>query len=279
MRRNYPLQFLLIGVLLFILNAIINKNNDSPKRIIVSQNDVIQMMNNWQQTFGSAPDEAEVDELIKKYIKEEIYVRKALSHSLEKHDPLIRKLLSDRYEYLMADQIQNFTFDSIALIHFYEDNIQLYTDSFYTFFQFPISFSDFKAKHNNYQEFAKHLVNQPDTTSLNIDSSFHFLPFKSVDANYLKVVQTFGSAFADSLTQSQFEIWSGPFRSGYAYHLIYLTDVKHKVKSFKHAVNQVNEDLLYSKKYDWQDSLFQQAKTDYQIIVDTFNFHKTYFYD
>ncbi|MBW2573770.1 MAG: peptidyl-prolyl cis-trans isomerase, partial [Deltaproteobacteria bacterium] len=87
------LHFLVVGVVIFVLFSIVNKDEDtlSDNKIVVSSAEIERLGYNWSKKWNRPPTETELQGLIEFYIKEEVYYREALTLGLDQNDTILRR--------------------------------------------------------------------------------------------------------------------------------------------------------------------------------------------
>ena len=98
------IQFLILGVLLFLLTSYIRQHRDKQSREIIVDNERIGMMvMNYKTQTGDLPNKQQLDAMIDNYIREEISYREAKKIGLDKDDEIIRRRLSQKFIFLQTD--------------------------------------------------------------------------------------------------------------------------------------------------------------------------------
>jgi len=98
------IQFLILGVLLFLLTSYIRQHRDTQCREIIVDNERIRMMvMNYKTQTGDLPNKQQLDAMIDNYIREEISYREARKMGLDKDDEIIRRRLSQKFYFLQTD--------------------------------------------------------------------------------------------------------------------------------------------------------------------------------
>lgn len=95
------LHFLIIGVLIFTLFSIVNKEEDtvSGNKIIVSTADIQRLSSGWAKRWNRPPTEIELQGLVESHIREEVYYREALALGLDKNDTVLRRRLMQKWSF------------------------------------------------------------------------------------------------------------------------------------------------------------------------------------
>ncbi|MGD2140072.1 MAG: hypothetical protein PVH25_06750, partial [Burkholderiales bacterium] len=102
--REPLVHFLAIGVLLFVLYALVN--DDAPRRadrIEITGADVEQLALIFQKQWQRPPDSQELQGLIDARLREEVLYREALAMGLDENDTIVRRRLAQKVEFLMGD--------------------------------------------------------------------------------------------------------------------------------------------------------------------------------
>jgi hypothetical protein len=98
------IQFLILGLLLFLFTSYIRQHRDKQSREIIVDNERIGMMvMNYKTQTGDLPNKQQLDAMIENYIREEISYREAKKIGLDKDDEIIRRRLSQKFEFLQTD--------------------------------------------------------------------------------------------------------------------------------------------------------------------------------
>jgi hypothetical protein len=108
--REPLVHFLLLGAALFGLSYLVGSPAATPagaNRIVITP----AIINNLQVSFNRSaahdPSPAELDNLIEDYVREEVLNREARALGLDVDDPLVRRQLRRRMEFLSEDTVEN----------------------------------------------------------------------------------------------------------------------------------------------------------------------------
>ncbi|MEN9705318.1 MAG: hypothetical protein RLZZ393_1197, partial [Pseudomonadota bacterium] len=95
-------QFIAIGLALFAIAHISDRLRQRPEiRVDAAQRDY--QRNQFRGQFGTDPDAARLDELLKTYVRDEALYREALRLGLDRDDEIIRRRLIQKMEFLAAE--------------------------------------------------------------------------------------------------------------------------------------------------------------------------------
>src|SRR5437764_7139400 len=102
--REPFLHFLLLGAAIFLANHSISPRADNqPGRIVITQGDITSIMIGFSRTWQRPPTHDELDGLIADRVREEVYYREAVAMGLDQGDPVIRRRLQQKLQFLTDD--------------------------------------------------------------------------------------------------------------------------------------------------------------------------------
>jgi len=97
-------HFLLLGAGLFLAYGLLNRGGGGDSRtIVVTQAQLEALVAGFTQSVGRPPTDAEREALIQEQVREEVYVREATALGLDRDDPVIRRRLQQKMEFLTQD--------------------------------------------------------------------------------------------------------------------------------------------------------------------------------
>jgi parvulin-like peptidyl-prolyl isomerase len=218
-------HFFILGAVLFSAYLYVNDDVEvyEPKRIVVDQNMLVRLISPFQQTWKRKPTDEEINGLIREYIKEEVLYREALELGLDKDDPVIRRRMRQKMEFLNQD-ISDPPQATDAILQTYLDKNKD------VFVQPPrASFTQvfFKLDSADDIERAKAQLVKLEGLSLaetDIAASGDptLLTVSMRDASPAEISRVFGQEFAKELFTLPDRKWAGPIRSGFGLHLVFI---------------------------------------------------------
>jgi peptidyl-prolyl cis-trans isomerase C len=104
--REPLLHFSLLGAALFVLYLGIGQPEESAKNIRVSASTIEALAHGFQSVWDRPPSRSELDQLIAEYTKEEIYYRAAVEAGLDRDDPVVRRRLRQKMEFLTSEPVR-----------------------------------------------------------------------------------------------------------------------------------------------------------------------------
>lgn len=240
------------------------------KSIELSTADVDRMILLWEKRWKRPPTQKELDGLIEQSIRESVLYREALAMGLEKDDPVVRRRLAQKVEFISND---------IITINTPEDEVlQAYLDAHASKYRLPgkISFKQIyfnPAKHDaSMQSEAEQLLVQlgQENHELNIsdlgDSFLYGTKFDTLKEFELN--RLFGKDFSKKIFTLEEGKWLGPLASGYGLHLIYIdTKSLSRTASLEDAKESVLQDWISDERKKANKSFIENLSKQYTIKV------------
>lgn len=259
--REPLVQFLLGGLAVFVLSLWQGADADPASRTItISEPQVERLAANFAQTWQRPPSTAEIDGLIRDYVKEEVYNREAKAMGLDIDDAIIRRRLRSKMEFLAKSEIEQQRPDDATLQAWLDRDPARYAAG--AVYSFDQVFLD-ALKEGDSQHRAKRLLarlNQgQDWRGVGDPIS---LPASQDAADRAAIARTFGDEFLQGLSGLKSEVWSGPIVSGFGLHLV-------RVRKVETAGKPRLADVRQQVENDWraQTAADREAKA-YQALLD-----------
>ena len=254
--REPLVHFIGAGSALFLLMAQLGGEDSLDRSITINEADVARLASQWEQTWRRAPTQQQLDSLIRDYIKEEIYFRESMRLGLDVDDPVIRRRLRAKMEFLANAEIQNMEPTEAALQSFYAANKIRYAEKpAFSFDQQFLGEDEEIAKASILAiNAAKPVQAQPLSVSASMDKA-------ASDS----IAREFGDAFADSLRNLPKGRWSGPVQSGFGWHAVRVRDV---VASGTPPLSDIRQRV----SNDWRaETQVAREAAAYQALLDGYD--------
>ena len=262
-------HFIIIGIALFLLYGLVNKNTDSKNTIIINDFDLENIISSFEMQWKRDPTEQELQNIINQNMKQEVFYQEALKMNLDHNDEIIKRRLSQKMQFLSNDiaSLSEPT-DDILKAYYKENSDKYLTSAAYTLYQ--IIFSPDK-RNDNYKDASKTLKQFPEATFDEMQKLGDKLPFsyffEDVDANELGL--QLGSIFPDELKSQEINKWVGPIQSGFGYHLVYITNkVEPREPEFEMVKKEVLRNYEYDNQIETNELIYQELKKSYDIQFD-----------
>lgn len=256
-------HFLQAGLALFLFFAWRGEAVDPESRTItITEEQVEQLAANWVQTWRRPPTDAEMDGLIRDYIKEEIYYREGLRLGLDADDMVIRRRIRSKMEFLAVSEAENAKPSDAELQALLDRNPNAYAaDARYTFDQIFIDGSDLTAAQKSAAQILASLAKGTNWQNLGDSIS---LPRSVQDADKTRISSDFGAEFGAGLGGLTIGTWSGPVKSGFGMHIVRVRAVE---ASRAPTLAEARQDL----ENDWRSQTAQDREAKaYQSMLDNY---------
>jgi parvulin-like peptidyl-prolyl isomerase len=262
--REPLFHFLIIGVIFFAVYSFLNKG-ERDNVITIDQYDVNQLTAKWELQWKVKPTEDELDRLILRYIREEVYYREGMAMNLDHNDEIIRRRIAQKMEFLSSDIVKSIEPTQAELQNYFDENKEKYTSPPKLSFK-HIYFSNEKRKDASGDaiEFLK-TISQGD--NLLGDAFPYQYQYENLDRS--QIIKTFGTAFTDTILKFDALNWFGPVRSGYGYHLVYISAYEQgRVPNLSLVINKVKTDYQYDLQQKMNESVYQAMLKNYTVIKE-----------
>ncbi len=252
------IHFLVAGALVFAFSLWRGEAADPTSRTIeITQAQVAQLASNWEQSWRRPPTREELDALVQDMVREEIYVREATRLGLDQDDPIIRRRLRSKMEFLETAEVENAMPTDATLAALLAKNPARYAaDPRFSFDQLYLG-SDSAATRAQALAALASLKRGEPAASIGIS-----LPENMETAGRSDVARVFGDDFAGALAALPAGKWAGPVASGYGLHVVRLRAVSVPVPPQLADVRQRVEN-------DWRAATLAERKARaYRTLLD-----------
>lgn len=270
--REPLVHFLILGAFLFLLFHVMKgSNTGSPEKIVVTGTTIRILADNFQRVWQRPPTREELDGLIQEYIKEEVYYREAQSMGIDRDDPIIRRRLRQKMEFL-ADGI-------VASAEPTEKDLQAYLNKNpekfrieprYTFSQVYLNPEKHTSslKKDTSEVLAKLKQKGESAKASDYGDSF-MLGYYFSNVPETTVSRTFGEDFAKSLAGVKTKEWTGPIKSGYGEHLVFINDrVEGRIPPLPEVRAQVQREWLAENQKRALEGYYKSLRDRYQVSIE-----------
>ena len=281
-------QFLAIGLVLFGGERVLNADSyaDSHYKILVDDKVLTQFLQQQAKKFKpeqaiqalAAMDNSELKTLTDDYVRGEVLYREALALDLDRNDPIIRRRLMQKMDYLAQgfyDEIEPLTENDLT--SFYEAHKEDYRQPASATFTHVFLSNDKRESAQSKAE-AESLLAVINNRRVPFEKAGRYGERFLYNRNYVnRDSQEIASHFGQLFEQKLFDLrpalpmtdaqWQGPLSSNYGWHLVLLTK---KVESFVPALAEISGVVLADAQRQQQGERKRLAvdalRAKYQII-------------
>jgi len=246
--REPTVHFLAAATALFLYFGWLGEPADPASRAItVTREDRAALALQWERTMQRPPTDAELDIMVETFLREEVLYREAIRLGLDRDDPVVRKRLSNKMDYLAASMAETAAVSNATLAAWLAAHPERFPpDARYSFDQ--LFFAERAA--------AEAALAAGSTIGEEIS-----LPATFENADRKRIEGRLGQAFTaalDDLEPSQ--TWAGPVASGFGWHLVRL---RGRVVGAPPALTDIREQV----EADWRSGTEAQRRKDaYQLL-------------
>lgn len=265
--REPLLHFLLIGALLFVVFALRQQpETQSSNRIVVDAGQVEQLAAQFRRTWMRPPTQQELEGLTESLVRDEVYYREALALGLDKDDPVMRRRMRQKLEFIFEDLTAETPTDE-QLATYLEENTDYFRIeprvSFQQLYLNPDQHLDPAAE-------ARELLAGLEAGAKPAESGDpSLLPADMTLASTSEIARTFGREFADELSGMQPGGWAGPVYSGLGLHVVRVTEREEgRLPELAEVRPIVEREWLAKRRQELKDLSYERLREGYEVIVE-----------
>lgn len=271
--KNPLFHFFIIGTLIYVGYALLNKDTKGQENVIVITSGEIQWLeDNWKKTRNRAPSLEERKGLIKQQVRQKVMYKTAVEMGLDKDDIIIERRMVQKLEFLTSDILTPPNPLDGELKEFYEKNPNQYkTSSAITITQ--LYFDPDKRENKTLSDAENALIvlkkrGEPGNFDNSLGDVF-MLPSYFSEVSDIELAKSFGNEFAEELFSLAPGSWYGPILSGYGTHLVYIHELKEAtLLEFEKIAEEVKKEWQKEKLKEL-NALYEEALiARYEIIIE-----------
>lgn len=254
-------HFILAGLAIFGLSGLREIPVDPESRTIrIDEAQVSRLTTGFAQSWQRPPSRQEVDGLIRDYIREEIYYREAIRLGLDKDDPIVRRRMRSKMEFLSRSEVESAAPTDATLQAWLDHSPTRYAnEAAYSFDQLYVAGNDPSRARRRALSIQQALVSGASEKNLGDPLS---VPRGMENARYSDISRTFGEDFAGALKSLPVGRWTGPVASGFGVHVVRVRAVTIPQKPSLADVRQHVEN-------DWREATIEAREARaYQALLD-----------
>lgn len=261
-------HFALAGLALFVAGRVYQEQT-SVYRILETPAHTAQIANEYVLQYGAQPDAITLEALVRRDLHDEILFRQGLAMNLDRDDEIVRRRVVQKMQFLLQDLHPPNEPTDAQLTTFYNAHKSRYVLPAHVTFS-HIYFSSDKGGSTAAQKRAEAILAKlPATTTRAPDLGDPFpdlYDFSNYDAQ--QAFRLFGhTPFADALFKAPVGKWSGPFRSAYGWHLIFVDSRKSEESPPLSKVRDaVRTDLLQDAQDKANHAAFADLAKQFTIV-------------
>ena len=269
--REPLVHFLLLGALIFGAFKIISGATIEPGKILITQGRIESFETAFGRTWRRPPTASELEELIRDYVREEVFAREAVALGLDKEDTIIRRRLRQKLEFVSEDVAAHAEPTDEQLRAYLKAHPEAFRgDRRFTFSQVYL---DPQRRGANLASDAAQILAQlrrsgskADIEALG-DSLMLEQEFKSLPAS--EAVKQFGENFAAKLSEMQAGQWQGPIESGFGVHLVFMNErTDGALPALEQVRAEVRREWSNARRMEANEKFYQILRQRYVVTIE-----------
>ena len=266
------LHFFVLGAAIFAALSFWNQREMTTSPTIVITADKVKNLSAlFARTWQRPPTVEERQGLIQDYIREEILYREGMAMGLDRDDPVIRRRLRQKLEFITADMASQTEPSEQDLRAYLEQHPESFrTPARVTFRQIYLNPDTRGETIERDVERLLDRLNQPvanlDLGTLG-DNIMLDTVFKAVTSR--DVILTFGERFAAQVEELPVGTWHGPLVSGYGMHLVQVANrTPERLPSLDEVRDLVEREWMHAKRLEANETFYQTLRDRYTISIE-----------
>ena len=268
------IQFLIIGACIYGAYALLGTPQEDFRgtRVHVDSARINAFIEEWESRWNRPPTRDELEGLIQAYIKEDVLFRQAVAMGLNEDDPITRRRMAQKLEFLTSDLAMMVQPVEGELEKYFNDNSETYrAPDRMTFSQ--VFFDPDTRGNKTLEDAAEALValqaaGEPGEESMQMGDGL-MLQSDFVSMTRAEVARQMGSIFVEAVVQLEPGSWHGPVLSGYGVHLVYLYSYEKPPPAvFEEVEAAVLENWQFEQREKFNADFLENLKVRYEIVID-----------
>jgi len=265
------LHFLLLGLAIFGAYRLLGPDEPPPSSIVVTEGIINGQIESFSRTWLRPPTPREVNELIREYVREEIYYREGMALALDRDDTVIRRRLKQKLEFVAeAAGIAAEPTDEDLRAYLEQRRDAYQTDARLSFAHVFLSAE--RRGDAVAQDAASLLAGlQSSQEALDpaalgdptlLERQFEDVPLRDVAAQ-------FGDEFADRVADLPVGQWQGPIESAYGMHLVLVgARTDGRAPELDEVRDALRRDWLNERRIVANEAYYQSLLQRYTVTID-----------
>ena len=268
--REPLLHFLLIGAALFVYYDLAGDNVEAPpKRIHVDSGQVRQLASNFQRTWSRAPSPQELQTMVEGHVREEVFYREAMAMGLDQNDPMVRRRMRMKLEFMLEDLSGQDASDEV-LSEFLKRNPDGFRDEVQLTLRQVYLNPDQRPDLENDAGLLLSRLN--DGSAPDAIGDHTLAPRTYQLASQSEIARDFGDEFARQVASLPVGDWSGPVYSPFGAHLVKVeVRIDARLPELAEIRDEVLREYLAEKREQQKNLAYGKLREGYEVTVEPLN--------
>jgi hypothetical protein len=267
--REPLLHFLLIGAALFLYYDLVGDGDGEapPKRIHVTSGQVAQLAANFERTRMRQPTQDELDAMVESHVREEIFYREAMAMGLDQNDPMVRRRMRMKLEFMLEDLSGQDASDQMLGAFLKRNPDRFREETKVSLRQVYLDPDQRPDLENDATRLLEMLNNGGDPEALG-DRTLAPRAYQLTAQSVL--ARDFGGEFAGEVVALPADNWSGPLYSPFGAHLVKIdARVDARLPELAEIRDEVLREYLAEKRAQQKNLAYEKLREGYEVMVDS----------
>jgi len=274
--RDPLIHFFVLGLVVFGLHGLLEEEPqvaDDPFLVEVTSADIEWFRTMWSKRMGREPTVEELRGQVNHLIREQVLSREAVSMGLDEGDPVVRRRLAQKMDFLFKD-LSDITEPSEGELRAYlRGNREAYEVPEKVTFT-HIYFNADERGEEGAAEAVRMLVKRLNANEgvladvSGLGDPFLLQPSYS-EKTLTEVRGEFGTQFADMVWNQEARTWHGPVPSGYGLHAVYVRERSDAtLPAFGDLKERLKVDWIAERQGEITQKAYQEVRGRYRVLLE-----------
>lgn len=271
--REPLLYFLLLGGIFFVLYQqfadVESFDSGSGQQIRISEGRIQALRVGFEKTWQRPPTAQELQRLVDEFVREEVYYREALALGLDRDDPVLRRRLRQKLEFMLQDLAVPAQADDEVLQAYLDVNPDSYRQP--PVFSFRQVFLSPDRRGETIDADARALLE-----ALRSGAAAHaeagdstLLQHRFDNQTSAQLERVLGPQFVRQLVELPVGSWQGPIVSSYGLHLVRIDDkVEARLPTLEQVRAQVLRDWSARQRRQANEAVYEKLRDRYEVTIE-----------
>lgn len=254
-------HFVAIGLAIFLVSHVIEARQ-SRYNIALGEADLQRIATSYTQQYGAPPSPDQMHTMVANTVREEIYLREGLALGLDRNDEIVRRRIAQKFDFLQQDQAAPREPTAAQVAAWYAAHKDRFAEPR------RVSFEQRYFAPDQRGEAAARALAQSALTASVPGDAFPGPP-TAVALSRDEIERIYGgTGFGEAVFKAPLGRWAGPFRSGFGWHVVRLTeDRPAHVRSLEEAREDVRRDWIEADRRARNDAAWQALRARYTVTL------------
>ena len=264
-------HFLILGAFIFGAYHFFTKNKMSHGEIVITQGDIASLRTGFSRTWQREPSEHELEGLISKLVKQDVYCREAMELGLDKDDIIIQRRLQQKMEFIMNDNFEELNPSEVSLKSYFAQHKDNFKEE--SQFNFRQVFLDSAKRIETFEKDVKKILSDLHVSDEKFQtySDASMLPAELSNVRESEVAGQFGDAFAKQLLSIQTGKWVGPVKSAFGFHLVFVSKrTDGGTPDLSEVHDDVSREWIDEQRKKANEAYYRELLKKYKVTIEEY---------